>query len=1522
MSNGDSTRSEREALLGGSDPSRKPKRGWFKALAIGGGALLVLLVVLVAFAPGIAGRFAPGIIQNSAAKQFQGRVKVADTTFSWGGPQTIGPIEISDPSGKPVGQITIKAGVGLLGLLGTNLGTTTLSGNLNLVRNADGSTNLQKALSPVNIKVPVGGPAASTGPTLPLNYTAALNVESLEVKYTELDAAGQPGRETALTGIKGTASVSTVAPGAAAIDMAGNVAEAGKPGGAVKISGKIDGFTDGNGNLTPQTAKVNADVDIAGLPAALLDALAGQKGLLGDALGATVSANVKASGNASAGTANVMIDAPNVSARLAVKLENDVVRLEKPGQFVVRSTKFAAAVPAVKDALVKAGMTIDQWPGIEGTVDALALPVPKGDLAAADFRGAAVGITIGTTPMSGTLVAPGESASKPFNVAPLKASVAAADLAKGIEIKAQTNATVGGQSAGAINIAVTAAGLLNESGHLGLLKGTMPRSVNADVSAQGVSMALVQPLVAGMNLPVDLNTDLGPTLDAKALVQTTEGGATSVNATLQSRNVTLSAPLTLKDNVLTTAGGPITLSVQSAAGVVGRVLMGSGKPQMGADAAQPFMTRVGGTGAIEATITDLSLPLPGKDAKTGAAMPLDMAKASAVVKARVSNLAVWMRAPEGAAAGAPTEPVNIETVAMDITAKPGVAPVVNIQGKMAHGSRPFDLAGTLQVAGLDAALGGGASKPGALVPGVQTVRVSGQVLATGVPTSLIAVVQPAARADLARGVLGDTVNATVLFDQPSRDGAGPKPDAARQLVVATLTGTGLNASVAADLNATELRLRALNAEATLRPETFSALGNMASAPAGAAGADPAAKSGAGTLANIRVNGPAKVLVSAEPVTIPIKVVGNSVEPQFASAGVLNATVAIPGTFAVSNVPVGDKLMAGGMKDFSLVAGVPLAMLAPGASGGQKLTATGKGSLILDERTSVAELDLKATAAADLSSVDASVNLAGVNTAALDSVLGEPGLASGALGETATIGLTAQRSGGADKPMAIVATIVAPRLKTGPLELRSEPTRFSLAKPTSVQWTIEPAWAERYLLARKDKDGRPVPPTMKFASPVNLAVNVRALAIAIPETRGGLAVTGPLKPGVFALDADVSLPRVDVLLLDASGPPRPATLNDVKAAVRSAPDGSIAFDASVASVDAGETRGQAGQPVSVKGSVKGLAQANGIIDTRNALVNFTATATKFPTAVVDAIAGMKGQIVQTLGTEMDLSVKAVDASLGAGSGGAGGSVDVRLNTRQAGQPGEQGLFAVGGPIREAVLDVGADGARLPLNVALTRFRYESNTNLMKMLPLFASVSKNMGGSGASPAGDSKPVSITSNNLRVPVDSRMENLNGDIQVDLGLIQYEFKEVLGEFLDAQVFSAGKEPQKPIAPFTVAVRNGIATYERFDIPVRSFVLSTRGTIDLVKREVDVITYIPTVAASKGLLGQVSGDASRGLGKVLPNLLAEGTMIPIRAKGPMDNPRIYADMELFFKEFGGNLTKQPEKIIENVIDLFGKKKK
>src|SRR6185295_8989335 len=78
--------------------------------------LVLLVALLVLMAPTLAGFFAPGIVESQASKQIAGHVKVGKASFSWTGPQVIGPLTLSDSSGAQIAQVSVKCSVGLIGL--------------------------------------------------------------------------------------------------------------------------------------------------------------------------------------------------------------------------------------------------------------------------------------------------------------------------------------------------------------------------------------------------------------------------------------------------------------------------------------------------------------------------------------------------------------------------------------------------------------------------------------------------------------------------------------------------------------------------------------------------------------------------------------------------------------------------------------------------------------------------------------------------------------------------------------------------------------------------------------------------------------------------------------------------------------------------------------------------------------------------------------------------------------------------------------------------------------------------------------------------------------------------------------------------------------------------------------------------------------------------------------------------------------------------------------------------------------
>lgn len=1504
MADPDTTQRERDALLGAS-PAPKPRRRGLKLFLIGGGVLLVAVAGLAVAAPTIASSFAPGFIASAAGGAIAGKVSVGTVSLSWMGPQRLTGVQLQDPAGMVVGKLDASASVGLLGLLTGNrdLGTVTLAGDLDLERNPAGETNLQRAVAPPAQAASKSGGAPTNAPSsapakLPPGYTAKLDITNVNVAYRERDAAGQARNEAAITGLKGLVAANTgnAAGGAAMVDADLQAAvKQGPSTGALKIKVKLDNLADANGVLQPAAAKVSANVQADKLPVALLDALANQRGLLLAALGDALGLSVLAETQGTAGSVVLKADSPNLAADMELALASGRLTAKRPGTFAVRSTQFAQSVPAVRDALASAGLTLTQWPSIDGALAALDVPVPSAGQAPAnlDFRKAFIQIEVKTTALAGTLATPapaataGQPAAAPraIALAPATLRIASTDLSQKVEVAASTQATLDGQNAGALRLTASAEGLTDATGKLAALAGgsSIPGKIEAALNVDKVSAAVLQPFITAAGLPIEVAQDLGPSFNLQAVVATSAadrpGATPPLNATLtlDAGKLTGTLPLRYATDQLTTTGESV-FTFKDAGRLARKFLSKPG---------QPPAIILDGPGDATIRLANLSIPL--------AANQPDLAAAAADLRVVIDRLSVGL--PDS-----PAAPVEMRSVSTLVSLRPKQPLTIKTDADLAHAGRAFTASADLALAGLMQAV---ANKTATLVPGAGPVRAVGTVTINNAPMSLAALRPgvPAGAdtmADMLQGVVGNVATIELRLDKPTQGQVDPT----RQSVELALRSQGVAATIAADLSPSELRLLPSTAEATVTPDT-------------ARGLLKAFGQAQGDLAQIQMAGPAVATLTIKPVTVPVKVAGNAVTPDFARAGNAQVALALRDTLLVRNIPLGQRRLAGGLRGFQASATMPLAMLAPNADAASNLLAELAGELILEEQTSVAKLTGNVKAAADQSAIDASLSLTGVNTAALDSVLDQPGMTAGALGADAALTAKALRTGGKTNPIQTTLAISSPRLKATGLNIAMADYRVALQGPARVDWTIDPTFAERYLLAKKDEQGRPLPATMRLLAPAQVGLDIRRLAFAIPKEENGQKLVGPLKPGVFALEAQAQIARIEVQSIDPQKPGQstpPTVLQSVVAAINTDNAGTINLDATIGSLASGNA--VANKPLALKADLRNIANQAGVLSDQpadTAVVNLNATGDKISTAVLDSLAQMNGQLVKVLGTELDLSLKAVNASK------KSGQIDLDIRSRDAAAPGDIARVKLAGPINDGALRI-SQGT--PLVAALSRFKYDLNTDVLKVFPLFASVEKLTAAQAPPGTQGLGPSMIASSDLVIPIDGDMRKFNGDISVDLGVIEYKFADVFGEFLDNTIFNSGGLNQLPIKPFMIQVRKGVMTYDKFDIPVRNFNIKNKGSIDLVSKQVDVVTYIPTVAASKGLLGAVNGRSGQGLGKILPETLSEVTMIPIRARGPLDKPKVGPDFDLFFKEFGDSLVKHPDKLIEGVIDLFKKKGK
>jgi len=1534
------------------------KRRWFKILA----ALLILLVillgVLVAAAPSIAGGMAPAIIESSAKDAITGSVKVSSVSLSWGGPQLIGPVDVKDPSGTTVATVNLKASKGLWALATGggqgDLGVFTVDGKVDLVRNADGSTNLEKAIAP--------SPTAKARPALTSsvpksslpNVTAKVDLTDLDITYKELAASGGGvAQEASITNLKGAIDVATANGVSAKVKLDGAVAGAAggaaqSSPGALVIDATIDNVTDANGNPTLDKMTVNATVDATKLPVALIDAIANMGGVLTQALGQELAIKINAKGTTVAGDASIIITSANVTGDLALTATAGRLTTKAPGSFKVKSTDFinssafSTKYPQLKDALTKAGMTIQSWPGIEAKIAQLNVPLPgAGGAAAMDMRGAAADITLTTGGLRGTLASQTEGGATPaapqaLSVAPLVASVKSADLAQGATITADTSASLGGASAGVIKVNVQANDLLDAQGKLGALAGKVG-NITADIAATGISTALARPFL--VNSPLDAQADIGPTLDVSVKAQTkvdsaAAGGAAPIDADIvvKSQNINLTAPVRWASSTLT-GRGETKLTVGASAPIVQRFLAKSAEP------GKPASLTVGGTGGVAVTINDLSVPMQNG---------LDYAGLTAKVRTEIRTLSAMLA---GDPAKPAAQPVMIDSFVSDLTVTKGQPASIKLDGRMTHEGKPFTLTGDVALPGLMETLADPKRGPLALTPGMEKFRLHGDIALKGVPGTLAkAVIPPSPAVAAGQMDTGAIVQALVndLVGQSLETSVKFGGAAGSQTLDVLVTGAGLKSNVGVDVSSKELKVRQLTAEATVRPETAKRIAE-------------ATGTAADKIASVNMRGPATLALAVDPITIPVDTAGGKITPQTGKIGApIKATIGLREPLIVTGLELKPgQVISGGISGLQAVATVPTSAALDGANSKEPVNLTVDGQLVLDDGKPVATFGVRGSYIPSSKTIDATAGLTKIDTAGVDRLIGKPNLLAGALGAAADITVTAK---GAGDNVNLTAGINSPRLKGADLSVKQSADRISITSgsggPVKLDWTIDPAFASQYVFAKTDEQGRTTPGSMRLTAPAQASLTINTLTIAAskPETavlRGDSV--GPLKPGIFTADIAVSVPQlaveVEQAAAQAGGAPTktPATLDNVTATMKSTPQGSILINASIGAV--GAAGGNSTQPVTAVLVINEAVKPNGQIDADRAKLTADISAMKFPTAIVDGIAGRNGQLVKTLGDTIDLTIKTQDI------GYKSGDLAVNVSAKRAGTTTETLSVRLNAPVvpgqlatTAGTIDFGRAKTPPGIDIKLYEYKYELDTEIMKAFPLFASISKGRtpltpaAPAGAAPAktqpgqqpaaapaanpnAGTGPSTVISTDLRFPIPetggaNRNDELNGNIAVDLGRIDYTFKKQLGEFLDSTVFTAPNAEQRPVQPFNIRIDRGVITYDKFEVPIRNYDIMTKGTVNLNTRQMSVTIFIPTVALAPSFAESINKQAGSFLRSAAPDLLTKGLMFPITVSGPIDDPTYAPDFDAFFKNLGEQFLKQPENIIKGIGDLFNKPKK
>ncbi|MFM9957990.1 MAG: hypothetical protein ACKVZJ_07925 [Phycisphaerales bacterium] len=507
-----------------------------------------------------------------------------------------------------------------------------------------------------------------------------------------------------------------------------------------------------------------------------------------------------------------------------------------------------------------------------------------------------------------------------------------------------------------------------------------------------------------------------------------------------------------------------------------------------------------------------------------------------------------------------------------------------------------------------------------------------------------------------------------------------------------------------------------------------------------------------------------------------------------------------------------------------------------------------------------------------------------NSAAIDAWLGTPELLSRAVGDTLKLMVLANREPQVGEGVVLNAIVESPRLQTRVTAGHNENGTRIL--PFSATWTLDPALANQYLFT--GADGKP---TARLMRPVTTSLQVRALNLG-PAGR-------MLDPAIFKADLGFKAPGLALATPDGVE----ADMGELIGGFVTLPGGRAQFELSTpgvkltglpAGAGTGATAAGATKPLSIKGTLDNIADSTGNLTPELATITSQIVG-GLPTPLVDALAGQKGALVDLLGARVDATLDTDRLSK-------------RSGTLAAILRAEYAEASAAGEVRDGVFV-----SSKQVVARMTRITPEASKRYIStVVPVLSKVEK---------TADDKPAVITADGLTAPLDGDMSKLNADLVFDLGTVQFQSSDFFGEILKATSNqSFGKVGQK-IPPFKAKIRQGVVNYDRFSMPTGEFELATEGQVDLVKRKMRLIVWVPVFA----LADEISGALRLGN---LPGL-RDVSSIPLKISGDIDNPKTDVDWE----RLGKDIIKLPgdaaegtgegvDQIIKGIGDLFDKKRK
>lgn len=1464
-------------------------------------AVIVLIVAVPVIGylaiPSIVSAMGPGLIKDAAGKQLNGSLEVGSIDTSWSGPTKVGGLVLKDAGGKPIATLSATSTLGIWSGLKTltDLGTFTLQGDLNVIRTIkpDGTstTNLQDALSKPG-QASTGSSSKPAGGSDPLpDIKVTVDLTKVNITYLERLVNGQTLQEAAVKDLSGKAVLAT-RPGSADINLKAGFATKidASPTGALTLDAKVMNFTDASGKLAAANASVDTKGTITNVPVGLVDALANASGAIVGALGPQADVQFTAKGTMQQAQGDLKLTSPGASADLGVAINAGRLSATRPGVINVQSLAFVQSVPAAADGLAKAGITVDRspsgWPGMTATIEQLDVPM---DVKSNQWANSKLAISVTTSgPIRGALRAPGSLPTdqpRALLVQPINMMLNTKDPQQGATAKVTTSATVGGESAGKVNIEVTTGSLLGPTGTLPVLEGALPSGLDGRIELTDVATNLLSPFFVGT--PLELQTDLGPSLTvlatAKATGQALSGQLppTDFDVTIRSANVQVEASMGLTSTSLGTRNENTVVRVMAAGPLLRRIVQ-----EQNAGKAQQEQLTVAGQGSIEVRVPKFSMPIVGSRFQTQLI--------NADVIGAVRDVTVRLPAGKGAPAGTAPIDVGLSSLQASAAIRPSEATPMLLQADATIAQQPVKVQGKLTADGLL----NPADRPSIAVLGPR--RLSGTVEISGLSGQVISALAQwptgSMPSELTSNLLAPSGTLLMTLTQATQQVGQPI-----EVKLTTVPG-GAEATFRGELRREVLVVDGINTSATVTP-------GLATMLLRSAGQSDAA------LAGSRLRESAVLGLRVGPASIPLQ--PGTFTPALAGApGTVSASVSLDRPAILDGIMVDGRSLSAGVAQFAISVATDLAAIDSVMTGKPDAMGTvmrQTRSELRAELIGASQADMIARLTGNLRFRDdtkrASIELkAGdVVPGRLDEILATGGLLGGLLGDSMSFSMIAEAADETAKSLAITAQVNSPRMSLENLEISLNPDVIALQRPVKVQATIDPQVAQIFM--------RPSPATSTSPSqamtivgqtPLTLEINRFGIARSKRDEQGRVT-SGPMRAGIFTLDAKLSVPSVTLqppvspaaaATSAATTDAGPMTLTNLTAQVTSAANGGLELQAQADSIRQGTFVVQ--NPTSLRAAVLNLADATGVVNTQQAVISLDMTTGQIPTGLIDSLASQNGRLQELLGPQLAAQVQLSGYSpSGAGTGALRASFTAPNASVQ-----------LAGPILQGVLDTTQQGSQ-PLKAELKQFKFQGGKELLNIFPLFAGMERSINDL------NTQPSMIQSKDLKLPLNGNIANLSGVIMVDVGRVDYTFSEDFGRLLDATVFSGGRGvEQRPIPPFAVTIDRGIATYDNVELPVRNFNFRTKGRVDLVKRELDVITFVPTIAAAPGLLANVNKSIGDTVGRLIPNAAEKLTAIPLRTRGSLDKPETSLDLSVIADQLKD--TFKPENLLNTVGGLVG----